>query len=206
MKSRFEYASDIAFTPAVKSIQTRKGSRHAYSRMEEGGSWETRISADLASFIAEQTSVFLATVNAQGQPYIQHRGGPAGFLQVIDDRTLGFVDYAGNRQYISSGNLAESPKAHLFLMDYSRRQRVKIWGNARVVEGDAALIQQLMPPEYKARAEHAIIFDVLAWDANCPQHIPMRLDALDVETELSSRDARIRALEAEVATLRGSGD
>ena len=205
MKSRFEYASDIAFTPTVKGIQTRKGSRHAYSRMEQGGSWETRISADLASFIAEQTSVFLATVNAQGQPYIQHRGGPAGFLQVIDDRTLGFVDYAGNRQYISSGNLAESPKAHLFLMDYSRRQRVKIWGNARVVEGDAALIQQLMPPEYKARAEHAIIFDVLAWDANCPQHIPMRLDALDVERELSSRDVRIRALEAEVATLRGSG-
>jgi len=205
MESRFEYASDIAFTPTVKGIQTRKGSRHAYSRMEQGGSWETRISADLASFIAEQTSVFLATVNAQGQPYIQHRGGPAGFLQVIDDRTLGFVDYAGNRQYISSGNLAESPKAHLFLMDYSRRQRVKIWGSARVVDGDAALIQQLMPPEYKARAEHAIIFDVLAWDANCPQHIPMRLDALDVERELSSRDERIRALEAEVATLRGSG-
>ena len=205
MKSRFEYASDIAFTPTVKGIQTRKGSRHAYSRMEQGGSWETRISADLASFIAEQTSIFLATVNAQGQPYIQHRGGPAGFLQVIDDRTLGFVDYAGNRQYISSGNLAESPKAHLFLMDYSRWQRVKIWGNARVVEGDAALIQQLMPPEYKARAEHVIMFDVLAWDANCPQHIPMRLDALDVERELSSRDVRIRALEAEVATLRGSG-
>lgn len=205
MESRFEYASDIAFTPTVKGIQTRKGSRHAYSRMEQGGSWETRISVDLASFIAEQTSVFLATVNAQGQPYIQHRGGPAGFLQVIDDRTLGFVDYAGNRQYISSGNLAESPKAHLFLMDYARRQRVKIWGNARVVEGDATLIQQLMPTEYKARAEHVILFDVLAWDANCPQHIPMRLDALDVERELSSRDARICALEAEIAKLRGSG-
>jgi len=205
MESQTEYVSDIAFTATVKAIQARKGSRRAYSRMEQGGSWQTRISADLGSFIAEQTSVFLATVNAQGQPYIQHRGGPAGFLRVIDDRTLGFVDYAGNRQFISSGNLAESPKAHLFLMDYARRQRVKIWGNARVIEGNAALIQQLMPPEYKARAEQVILFDVLAWDANCPQHIPMRLDALDVEKELGSRDARIRELEAEVAMLRGSG-
>jgi uncharacterized protein len=190
------YSSDVAFTPTVKAIQTRKGSRQAYARMEEGGAWQTRITADLASFIAEQTSVFLATVNAQGQPYIQHRGGPAGFLRVIDEQTLGFVDYAGNRQYISSGNLAENPKAHLFLMDYAHQRRIKIWGKAKVVEGDAALVQQLMPVGYKARPEQVILFHVSAWDANCPQHIPLRMEATDIERAMNARDARIRELEA----------
>lgn len=198
------YSSDIAFTPAVKAIQTRKGSRQAYARMEDGGGWQIRITADLASFIAEQTSVFLATVNAQGQPYIQHRGGPAGFLRVIDEQTLGFVDYAGNRQYISSGNLAESPKAHLFLMDYAHKRRIKIWGEAKVVEGDAALVQQLMPLGYKARPEQVILFRVSAWDANCPQHIPLRREASDVEKALNVRDARIRELEAQLASMEST--
>ena len=197
------YSSDIAFTPAVKAIQTHKGSRHAYSRMEQGGGWQTEITPELAAFIAEQTSIYLATANADGQPYIQHRGGPAGFLRVLDAHRIAFVDFAGNRQYISSGNLAENPKAHLFLMDYAHRQRIKIWGEAHVVESDAALTEQLMPKDYKARAEQIIIFTVKAWDANCPQHIPVRLEAKDVQRALDVRDARIRQLEEELERLRG---
>jgi predicted pyridoxine 5'-phosphate oxidase superfamily flavin-nucleotide-binding protein len=197
------YTSDIAFTPTVKAIQTRKGSRHGYARMEQSGGWQATITDDLADFIAAQTSVFLATVNAEGQPYIQHRGGPAGFLKVLDAHTIAFVDFAGNKQYITSGNLSENPKAHLFLMDYAHRQRIKIWGEARVVEGDEELTARLMPPGYKARAEQVIIFTVTAWDANCPQHIPVRIEAADVNAALDARDARIHALEQEVLQLRG---
>jgi predicted pyridoxine 5'-phosphate oxidase superfamily flavin-nucleotide-binding protein len=196
------FSSDVAFTPAVKAVQTRKGSRGAYGRMEEKGAWQTRISPDLASFIAAQTSVFLATVNAEGQPYIQHRGGPAGFLRVLDDKTIGFADFAGNRQYISQGNLADNPKAHLFLIDYVHKKRVKIWGEARIVEGDEKLISQLMPDDYKARSEQSILFTVSAWDANCPQHIPQRFEAADVAAALAERDARIETLLAEVKRLR----
>ena len=134
----------------------------------QNGGWQTRITPDLAGFIAAQTSVFLATANAEGQPYIQHRGGPAGFLHVLDDKTIGFADFAGNRQYITHGNLAENPKAHLFLIDYAHRQRVKIWGEARVVEGDDALVAQLMPEGYKARPEQVILFKVSAWDVELP--------------------------------------
>lgn len=194
--------SDIAFTPAVKAIQSRKGSRAAYARMEQGGGWQTTVTPELAAFIAEQTSIYLATANADGQPYIQHRGGPAGFLHVLDAHRIAFVDYAGNRQYISSGNLAENPKAHLFLMDYAHRQRIKIWGEAHVVEGDAALTAQLMPADYKARAEQVIVFTVKSWDANCPQHIPVRMEAKDVQRVLDARDARIQELEREVQRLR----
>ncbi len=199
----FTTTSDIAFTPAVKAIQSRKGSRPAYARMEQGAGWQSEITPELAAFIADQTSIYLATANADGQPYIQHRGGPAGFLRVLDAHRLAFVDFAGNRQYISSGNLAENPKAHLFLMDYAHRQRIKIWGEAQVVEGDAALTELLMPKDYKARAEQIIIFTVKAWDANCPQHIPVRLEAKDVQRALDERDERIRVLEAEIARLRG---
>ena len=197
------FTSDIAFTPAVKAIQSRKGSRHAYARMEQDGGWQTDITPELAAFVAEQTSIYLATANADGQPYIQHRGGPAGFLRVLDAHRIAFVDFAGNRQYISSGNLCNNPKAHLFLMNYAHRQRIKIWGEAQVVEGDAALIAQLMPGDYKARAEQVIIFTVKAWDANCPQHIPARLEAKDVQRALDLRDARIQELEAVVTLLRG---
>lgn len=196
------YTSDVAFTPAVKAIQARKGSRHGYARMEQAGGWQATISDELAAFIAAQTSVFLATVNAQGQPYIQHRGGPAGFLKVLDAHTIAFVDFAGNKQYISSGNLSENPKAHLFLMDYAHRQRVKIWGEARVVEGDDALMARLMPEGYAARPEQVMLFTVTAWDANCPQHIPVRYESADVAAALDARDARIQALEQEVQTLR----
>ena len=188
------FASDVAFTPTVKAIQTHKGSRHAYARMEQAGSWETEITEDLKAFVQAQTSVYLATVNGQGQPYIQHRGGPAGFLRVLDTHTIAFVDFAGNRQFISSGNLEDNPKAHLFLMDYAHRQRIKIWGTARVVEGDDALTAQLMPANYKARAEQVIVFTVGAWDSNCPQHIPLRLEAGDVAAALDAREAHVVAM------------
>ncbi len=202
MTDQHAFTSDIAFTPSVKAVQTRKGSRQAYARMEQGSGWSVDIDANLRAFIQVQTSVFLATVNAEGQPYIQHRGGPAGFLKVLDERTIAFVDFAGNRQFISAGNLAENPKAHLFLMDYEHRQRVKVWGEARVVEGDTALVERLMPAGYKARAEQVILFTVTAWDANCPQHIPVKMDAADVKAALDKRDARINALELELSTLR----
>ncbi len=204
METLREYSSDIAFTPAVKSIQSRKGSRQPYARMEEKGSWQTRIAPDLAGFIEAQTSIFLGTANAQGQPYIQHRGGPAGFLRVLDDKTIGFVDYVGNRQFITQGNLAENPQAHLFLIDYAQRKRVKLWGHARVVEGDAELMKRLMPDAYKARPEQVLLFTVSAWDANCPQHIPRRFEAAEVAAALAERDERIAALEAELQTLRGA--
>jgi hypothetical protein len=195
------YPSDVAFTDAVKAIQTRKGSRQAYARMERGAGWNTRIEDDVAAFIAEQTSFFLATANGAGQPYIQHRGGPPGFLHVLDEHTLAFADYRGNRQYISLGNLAENPKVHLFLIDYAHRRRVKIWGEARVVEDDPALLASLSSPDYDARPERAFVIHVTAWDANCPQHIPVRLEAADVERALAARDATIASLEAKIARL-----
>ena len=195
-------SSDIAFSPAVKEIQARKGSRRGYARMEEGGSWQTAISPDFARFIEDQISVFLATANKDGQPYIQHRGGPKGFLKVLDDKTIAFVDFAGNRQYITQGNLSENPKAYLFLIDYARRARIKIWGEARVVEGDEALIARLMPEGYKARPEQVIVFTVVAWDSNCPQHIPQRFEAANVAAALAEHDKKIAELEAELDVLR----
>ena len=202
MNNGHAYSSDVAFTPTVKEIQTRKGSRANYARVEERGAWQTEITPDLAEFIAAQTSAFLATVNAEGQPYIQHRGGPAGFLRVLDDKTIAFVDYSGNRQFITQGNLADNNKAHLFLIDYAHRRRVKIWGEARVVEGDAELTAKLIPQGYKARPEQVIVLTVSAWDANCPQHIPQRFEAADVAAALTERNQRIAVLEAEIRQLR----
>jgi predicted pyridoxine 5'-phosphate oxidase superfamily flavin-nucleotide-binding protein len=196
------YSSDVAFTPSVKAIQTRKGSRRGYATMEQSGGWKTRITPDLAAFIGRQTSVFLGTASASGQPYIQHRGGPPGFIRVLDDRTIGFVDFTGNRQFITQGNLAENPKSILFLIDYAHRQRVKLWGEARVVEDDPELIARLMPADHPARPEQAILFTVSAWDANCRQHIPQRFEAAEVAALLAERDARIARLEAELARLR----
>jgi predicted pyridoxine 5'-phosphate oxidase superfamily flavin-nucleotide-binding protein len=200
------FPSDVAFTETVKAIQSRKGSRHAYSRMEQGDGWQTTITDELKSEIESQVSVFLATANAQGQPYIQHRGGPRGFLQVLDETTVAFADFAGNRQYITQGNLSENPKAQLFLIDYAHRSRFKIWGTARVVEDDAALLAKLMPPGYRARPESVVLFSVGAWDANCPQHIPQRLDAVDVKAAIDKRDRRIAELEAEVWRVQRAHD
>lgn len=202
MTEALRIASDIAFTPTVKAIQARKGSRHAYSRMEAGKGWGTTITPELAAFIGRQTSVFLGTANAAGQPYIQHRGGPPGFLRVVDDRTIAFADFRGNRQFITQGNLAENARAHLFLIDYAQQRRIKIWGEARVVEDDPVLLAKLLPPAYDARGEQVILFSITAWDANCPQHIPQRFEAADVERALAERDRRIAELEKALAELR----
>jgi predicted pyridoxine 5'-phosphate oxidase superfamily flavin-nucleotide-binding protein len=202
MTSRKKPSSDVAFTERVKAVQERLGSRASYARLERDGGFETAIDDALAAFVAEQRSLFLATASAAGQPYVQHRGGPPGFLHVLDPHTLAFADFAGNRQYISLGNLSENPKVLLFLIDYAERRRVKIWGEAKVVEDDPALLARLTPAGYRARPERAIVIHVTAWDANCPQHIPQRLEAADVEAALAARDARIAELEGEVAELR----
>ena len=194
--------SDIAFTPTVKAIQSRKGSRETYARMDAHGGWSSAIDDELAGFIAAQISVFLATASADGQPYIQHRGGPPGFLRVLDPQTIGFADFSGNRQYVTQGNLADNAKAFLFLIDYAARRRIKVWGTARVVEGDDALNARLATPGYKARIEQAILFQVSAWDVNCPQHIPQRFEAAAVAAALEDREARIAELEAEIARLK----
>jgi len=196
--------SDVIFTPTVKALQQARGSRHAYARMEQGRGFQTGITDDMRGFIEAQTTLYLATANLDGQPYMQHRGGPAGFLHVLDEHTLAFADFTGNRQFVSTGNLADNPKAQLFLMDYAHRQRLKIWGEARV-ETDPALVERLMPAGYKARAEQAIVFTVKAWDANCPQHIPQLVPIEDVVPAIAERDRRIAELEEELARLRGAG-
>lgn len=198
-------SSDVAFTPAVKAVQERRGSRVQFAKMEEKGGWRTAITPDLAAFLAEARSLYLATASADGQPYVQHRGGPPGFLRVLDERTLGFADFKGNRQYITTGNLADNSKAFIFVMDYARRRRVKLWGRARVVEDDAALLARLWPEGYQARFEQVILFAVEAWDTNCPQHIPQMFHAEDVAHTLQQFKARIGELEAEVAQLKGEG-
>ena len=203
MSDTHTYSSDVAFTPTVKAIQARKGSREAYAHVEENGGWRTEIDDKLAGFLAETNSFYLATATADGQPYIQHRGGPKGFVKVLDKHTIAFADYSGNRQYLTQGNLSENPKANIFVMDYAHRRRVKIWGEARVVEDDPALLESLMPKGYRARPEQVIVFKISAWDTNCPQHIPQKFDAADVAAALAQRDARIAALEAEIAKLKG---
>lgn len=195
-------SSDVAFTPSVKAIQTRRKSRDAYAKMEAAGGFRTDIDEDLILFLSRVDTAFLATANALGQPYAQHRGGPPGFIRVLDRRTLGFVDFSGNRQYVSTGNLAENEKAFLILMDYAHRRRIKLWGRARVVEDDDALTARLMPDSYRARPEQVIVFEIDAWDINCPQHIPQMFAAADVAAALESKDARIRALEEEVQALQ----
>jgi predicted pyridoxine 5'-phosphate oxidase superfamily flavin-nucleotide-binding protein len=197
------YSSDVGFTPAVKGIQTRKGSRESYAEVEAHGGWRTEIDENLAAFLANTNSFYLATASADGQPYIQHRGGPKGFIKIIDKTTIAFADYAGNRQYITQGNLSENPKAYIFVMNYAYRQRIKLWGEAKVVEDDPALTRSLMPQGYRARPEQVILFKIAAWDTNCPQHIPQKFDAADVATALASRDQRIAELEAELAALKG---
>ncbi len=196
-------SSDIAFTPTVKAIQTRRGSRSAYARMEAQGGFRTAIDDRLIAMLANANSAYLGTATADGQPYIQHRGGPRGFIRVTGERTLGFADYAGNRQYVSTGNLADNPKAFLFLMDYARKARIKVWGRARFTD-DPAIIAQLMPGDYRAQPEAALLFDIEAWDINCPQHIPQKFDADQVAAALAERDDEIARLKTEIARLKGT--
>jgi len=196
------YSSDVAFTPAVKAIQTKKGSRDGYAEVERNGGWRTEVDDKLAAFLADTNSFYLATATAAGQPYIQHRCGPKGFVKVLDKRTIAFADYARNRQYLTQGNLSENPKAHIFIMDYAHRRRVKIWGEARIVDDDPALLESLMPKGYRARPEQVILFRIAAWDTNCQQHIPQKFDAADVAQAMSEAAAKIAALEAEIARLK----
>lgn len=190
--------SDIAFTPSVKAAQERNGSRAGYARMAERRDWAETVSDDLAAFLAARDSFYLGTAAADGQPYIQHRGGPKGFLKVIDERTLAFADFAGNRQFLSTGNLSENDKAYIFLMDYPNRRRIKIWGRARVVEDDPALLERLADPGYDGTPERVVVFDIAAWDINCPQHITRRFDEDEVAALLAPLRSRIAELEAEL--------
>ena len=193
---------DVAFGPAAKAWQTRLGSREAYARRDERGAWRTAVTAELAAFIAERDSFYFATAAANGQPYVQHRGGPPGFLKPLDDRTLGFADFSGNKQYVTAGNLEENPKAFIFLMDYADRRRIKLWGEARVVEGDEALLARLAHPGYDAKIERAIVFTLALWDPNCSQHIARRFSEADVTAAALALRGRIAELERELAELR----
>lgn len=197
------FASDIAFTPSVKAIQTQKGSRSSYARMESGGSWETTVTPELEAFLAELDMFYLGTANAEGQPYIQYRGGSPGFLKKVDEKTLGFADFGGNRQYITLGNLAENSQAFIFLMYYARSRRIKVWGNALVVEDDPALLDRLRDPLYPGKVERAILFQIEAWDVNCPQHIHKRFSQKQVAPVIEQLQGRIAELEAEVQRLKG---
>jgi len=204
MTTRLVSPSDIVFTPSVKSRQKTYGSRDAYEKFENTRGWESHITPILQEFIQAQTSMFIATANAAGQPYMQHRGGPRGFLHVIDEQTLAFADYAGNKQYITVGNLDENPKAQLFLIDYANAQRVKIWGEAKVVIGNDELTSRVSTSDYPAKAERVILFKVKAWDANCHKHIPTLLRAEDVMPAIQERDDRIATLEAKLKQLEES--
>ena len=194
-------SSDIAFTPTIKALQAERGSRANYQRMEERGGFRTEITEDLAQFLASVDTAYLATANAAGQPYAQHRGGPKGFIRIVGPTTLGFADYRGNRQYITLGNLSENDRAYLFLIDFSRRQRIKLWGRARVVENDDMLIAKLFDHGYKARPERVILFTIEAWDVNCSQHITERYTQGEVAMAFEGLRERIAELEAENARL-----
>ena len=193
------FISDIAFTDAVKQVQEAKGSRDGYAKMEQKGGWQSTVTDDLAGFIADMDSFYLATASANGQPYIQHRGGAKGFLKVLDDKTLAFADFTGNRQYISLGNLSENNQAYIFLMDYPNRRRIKIWGRARVVNDDPDLLDQLMDKTTRAKPEQVIVFDISVWDVNCPQHITPRYTEAQVGDMVLSLKQRIADLEAQLA-------
>ena len=196
--------SDIAFTKSVKAVQERLGSRKGYASMEARGGWSDAISPELHGFLAQRDSVYLGTATADGRPYIQHRGGLPGFVKVLDDHTLAFADYSGNRQYISVGNLTENDQAFLFLMDYETQSRIKIWGRAKFVEDDPALLERVFDAGYRARPERVLVFTVEAWDVNCPQHIPRMIPADKVERRERELVDKIEALEAELARLRGA--
>jgi predicted pyridoxine 5'-phosphate oxidase superfamily flavin-nucleotide-binding protein len=196
------YPSDVAFTDTVKQIQTERGSRRSYERLERTmGGFPNTVTPELSAYIAQRDSVYLATANAAGQPYVQHRGGPPGFIKVLDDHTLAFADFTGNKQYITTGNLVENDRAFLFMMNYADGERIKIWGRARVVQNDARLFERLTDPAYAARVEQAIVFEVEAWNVNCSQHIPRLVHAEEVERMVSDLRRRIDYLEA---TLRDS--
>jgi len=196
------FVSDIAFTPAVKAEQEKRGSRQGYQSMAERRDWPDKVTADLAAFIAGSDSFYLASVGSDGHPYIQHRGGPKGFLKVLDERTLAIADYSGNRQYITLGNVAGNDKVCLFLMDYPNRRRVKLWARAEAVEKVPDVIARVSDPGYGAPVERALLFHVEAWDVNCPKHITPRFTEAEIAAAIAPLQARIAELEAELAVFR----
>ena len=200
-----QYQSDIAFTPAVKAIQTEKGSRSSYSKMEERGGWQTTVTPDLEAFLSELDMFYLGTSSSEGQPYIQYRGGSPGFLKVVDEKTLGFADFGGNRQYITLGNLSENPKAFIFLMDYVNSRRIKLWGTARVVEDDPELLERLRDADYPGKVERAILFEIESWDVNCPQHIHKRFPQTMVAPMIEELQAKVSDLESKLVALQSQG-
>jgi len=191
---------DVMFSPAVKAEQTRLGSRAMFEDRE----WKTEITDDMRQFLAVIDTFFFATASADGRPYIQHRGGPPGFLKPIGTHMLAFADFAGNRQYITLGHLKENDRAHIFILHFATRQRVKLWGRARIVEGDLALMERLADPSYKARPERAIVFTLEAWDINCPQHIQPRYTEAEIAPAVDRLAQRIKELEEEVARLKST--
>jgi uncharacterized protein len=193
--------ADIVLTPAARLEQEKRGTAKAYARKIASG-YPDRVTPDLAGFIAELDTAFLGTASADGAPYIQHRGGPKGFIKVLDGKTLGFADFAGNKQYITISNLAGNDRAYLFLVDFANRQRIKVWGRARVVENDPALMERLVDPGYRARPERAILFTIEAWDINCSQHITERYTQGEIAIATAGLRDRIAELEAENAKLR----
>src|SRR6185437_11336348 len=195
--------ADLVFTPAARQAQAERGSASAYERRVAEG-FPDRITPELAKFIAEQDTAFLATATKDGAPYLQHRGGPKGFIKIIDEKTLGFADYRGNRQYLTLANLSENDRAFLFLLDPARRQRIKFWGRARVVENEPQLVQRLFDDGNKARPERAILFTIEAWDVNCSSHIVTRFTEAEIEQALNTVTAEIAELEAENARLRAA--
>ena len=197
-----KYPSDIGFSPAVKAIQSEKGSRDSYAKIEQRGGWKTTVTPELETFITRLDMFYLGTASAAGQPYIQYRGGSPGFLNVIDSTTLGFADFAGNQQYITLGNLSENPKAFIFLIDYVNSRRIKLWGNAKVIEGDAVLEERLRDPDYPGRVERVILFGIEAWDINCPQHIHKRFPQREVAPVVEQLQQRVQELEAQLVTLQ----
>lgn len=193
----------LVFTPAAQQAQAERGSAKAYEKRLADG-FPDKVTPELAAFIAEQDTAFLGTVSGDGAPYIQHRGGPKGFIKVVDERTLGFADYRGNRQYITLANLSENDRAFLFLLDPARRQRIKIWGRARIVENDAALTERLFDDGYQARPERALLFTIEAWDVNCSQHIVTRFTEAELETAFNTVEVKMAELETENARLRAA--
>ena len=191
---------DVLFSSAVKAEQARLGSRPAF----EGRDFKSEITDDLRQFLAAIDTFFLATASADGRPYVQHRGGPPGFLKPIGTHTLAFADFAGNRQYITLGHLKENDRAHIFILHFATQQRVKLWGRARVIEGDLELMERLVDPAYKARPERAIVFTLEAWDVNCRQHIVPRYSEAEIAPAVDRLARRIRELEEEVARLKGA--
>jgi uncharacterized protein len=190
---------DVMFSPAVKAEQTRLGSRAQF----EDRAWKSEITDDLRQFLAAIDTFFLATASADGRPYVQHRGGPTGFLKPIGTHMLAFADFAGNRQYITLGHLQENDRAHIFIPHFATQQRLKLWGRARVVEGDIELMERLVDPAYRARPQRAIVFAIEAWDINCHQHIVARYSEAEIAPAIDKLAQRIRELEEEVARLKG---